>query len=187
MEQNGVQSERIVVVDASLSLIVDDVDESAKTALSLIKSSGGYVQEQATGPNGSMEMKLRIPAAKIEDVLSELEKLGEIESKKIEARDMTDAYMDREARLKSLHALRDRLKTLLDKAADVKDILQIEKELARIQGDIDSMEAKNKILKDKSDMATVELNLRKGKILGPLGYVFYGLFWSLGKLFVIRD
>jgi len=42
-------------------------------------------------------------------------------------------------------------------------------------------------LKGKVDFATIELTLNREKILGPLGYLFKGLFWGVEKLFVIRD
>ena len=100
---------------------------------------------------------------------------------------MTEKYIDVEARLKNNYALRDRLKQLLEKAINVKDILEIEKELNRVQSDIDSMEGTIKLLKGQVDFATLDLSLKKNRILGPLGYVFMGLWWGVKKLFVLTD
>jgi hypothetical protein len=88
-------------------------------------------------------------------------------------------------------ALRDSLKVLLEKAAEVKDVLAVETELNRVQGDIDSMEGRMKSLKGQADLATVELKLiapeaEKKPIYGPLGYLFKGLWWGVEKLFIIR-
>lgn len=57
----------------------------------------------------------------------------------------------------------------------------------RVQGDIDSMEGLIKALKGRVDYATVTLSLNRKAILGPLGYLFKGLWWGVEKLFVIRD
>ena len=82
------------------------------------------------------------------------------------------------------------LERLLDQATDVKDILAIETELNRVQGDVDSMEARIKALKGRVDYAVLDLHLSQkppAKILGPLGYLLKGLFWTVEKLFVIRE
>ena len=101
--------------------------------------------------------------------------------------DVTEQYIDVEARLKNKIVLRDRLKQLLEKATTVKDILAIETELHRVQGDIDSMEGRIKSLKGQVDYTTVTISLKRKAILGPLGYLFKGLWWGVEKLFVIRD
>lgn len=72
------------------------------------------------------------------------------------------------------------------------DGLAIETELNRVQGDIDSMEVRIKSLKGRIDYATLNLRLAqkeptRKKILGPLGDLFQGLFWTVEKLFVIRE
>ena len=84
-------------------------------------------------------------------------------------------------------ALRDRLRALLDKAQDVKDILAIEKELGRVQGDIDSMQARLTALKGQVDLASIDVSISRKRILGPIGVVFKGAWWIVEKLFVIQQ
>ena len=101
--------------------------------------------------------------------------------------------MDVETRLSNNRALRDRLKELLAKARDVKDILQIESELNRVQSEIDSMDARMRILKDQIQMSTLSVELRQqvpakpATIYGPLGYLYKGAEWFVTKLFIIRE
>ena len=95
--------------------------------------------------------------------------------------------MDVEARLKNKIVLRDRLQKLLEKAVEVKDVLAIETELNRVQGEIESMQARITKLKGQVDYSTIDLELNRKKMLGPAGYVFKGFFWTIGKLFVLRD
>jgi hypothetical protein len=84
-------------------------------------------------------------------------------------------------------ALRDRLRALLDSAKSVKDVLAIEKELGRVQADIDSMQAQLKTLKGKVDLASVTVSIKRRRILGPIGYVLKGAWWAVEKLFVIQE
>ena len=69
----------------------------------------------------------------------------------------------------------------------MKDVLAIETELNRVQGEIDSMQARITKLKGLVDFSTINLHLTRKKMLGPAGYVFKGVFWTVEKLFVLRD
>jgi len=155
-------------------------------ATAAITQSGGYIEENSTGSDGSAHLRIRIPAKTFNETIGSLEKLGKVKSKTVTGQDVTEEYIDVDARLKNKIVLRDNLKQLLEKATDVKDILAIETELNRVQGDVDSMEGRIKSLKEKVDFATVSLSLERGKILGPFGYLFKGLWWGIEKLFIIR-
>ncbi|MBI3722911.1 DUF4349 domain-containing protein [bacterium] len=82
--------------------------------------------------------------------------------------------------------MRDRLRSLLEKATSVQDIVLVEKELSAVQGELDSMEARLKVLRSTSALSEVVLTAERPRILGPLGYAGYGLWWVFSKLFVIR-
>ena len=119
--------------------------------------------------------------------MTSLESIGKVTSRRVSSEDVTEQYVDIDARLKTMIALRDRLRALLDKADNVKDVLAIEKELGRVQGDIDSMQARLKALKGKVDLASISVTIRRRRILGPLGYLFKGAWWAVEKLFVIQE
>jgi chromosome segregation ATPase len=102
-------------------------------------------------------------------------------------KDVTEQYIDVQARLKNKYVLRDRLKQILEKAVTVQDVLAVETELNRVQSDIDSMEGQIKSLQGQVQYATLDLDLKRKQILGPLGYVFKGIWWGVEKLFIIRE
>ncbi len=179
--------DRMLIWKAYLSLEVDDVKETSGKIASLAEKSGGYVESKSESGEESAELTLRIPMQQFRGAIASLETLGTVERRSIQGEDVTEQYIDVEARLKNKIALRDRLKQLLEKATDVKDILAIEAELNRVQSDIDSMEGRIKSLKGQVDQATVHVSLKRKPILGPLGYLFKGLWWGIQKLFVIRD
>ena len=181
------QPDRMLVWKARLSLDVWNVSNALAQAEAIAAKHGGYAECKSDGLDGYASLKLRIPAAAFTVAVGSVESLGSITSRYLENEDVTEQYVDIDARLKNRIVLRDRLRELLDKATEVKDILAIETELNRVQGDIDSMEARLKSLKGQVDFATLDLSFRRKPILGPLGYVVHGVWWTVSKLFVIRD
>lgn len=178
---------RMLVWTASLSLEVWNVSNAVDDVVALVKAGGGYVSDTRGDGIRSANMTLKVPSKAFDGAVAGLESLGEIQSKSVGGRDVTEEYVDIEARLKNMIVLRDRLQKLLDKAVDVKDVLAIETELNRVQGEIDSMQARITTLKSQVDYSTINLHLNRKKMLGPAGYVFKGLFWTVEKLFVLRD
>jgi hypothetical protein len=185
LEQN-----RMLIWHADLSLEVASVSNSVARVITLVKQSGGYVQSKSDSGEERTRMTLRVPAASLTSTMGSLEAMGEITHRRLSSTDVTEQYVDTDARLKTMTALRDRLRALLEKARDVKDVLAIEKELGRVQADIDSMQARLKKMKGQVDLATINVSIAKRKparILGPLGYAFKGTWWVIEKLFVIRN
>ena len=183
----GESFQRMLVQTASLNLEVWDVGQVVTQAEEMVVTAGGYVQSKNNSEDASASLVLRIPADKLSGTVDGLAGLGTVTYRNTGNRDVTEEYIDVEARLKNMVALRDRLRQLLDRAVDVKDIVAIEAELNRVQSEIDSFEARRKTLKDEVDFATVYLNLDRKTVLGPLGYVVKGMWWVVEKLFVLRN
>ena len=131
-------------------------------------------------------MTLRIPDARLEAVMDSIGALGRVTSRSLTMQDVTAEVIDLEARLASLVAARDRLRLLQQRAESVADVVAVERELARVQGEIDSMTGRRDHLRDQADRSTLAVTLRPARVLGPLGAAAYGLGWVVEKLFVIR-
>lgn len=177
---------RMLIWRASLSLTVANLSNAAARASVLVRDAGGYVEREWNSDDTSISLTLRVPMAAFSNTVSGLEGLGTVQSRNVSSDDVTEEYVDTDARLKNMIALRDRLRELLAKATEVKDLLAIETELGRIQGEIESMEARLRTLKGQVDLSEISLSLTRKPVLGPLGYVFKGLYWVVEKLFVIR-
>ncbi len=189
----GKSSGRLLVWTASFSLEVADMDQAKLQLSQRMLALGGYVEEKSDNGDYSQYFVFRVPKDKFETALGGIEQSGKVLSRHVKAEDVTEQYVDVETRLNNNRALRDRLKELLGKAKNVQDILQIETELNRIQTEIDSMEARMRVLKDQIQMATLKVELRQQAeekpptIYGPLGYVYKGAEWFITKLFIIRE
>jgi len=168
---------RMLIWKAFLTIEVSDV----------IKESKGYIESKSENTEISASLVIRIPSNGLNDILKKLESLGDVTHKTLSSEDVTEFCIDIEARLKNKRALCARMRELLKQATDVQDILAIEKELSRVQSDLDSMEGRLKALKGQVNFATINVTLRREEILGPLGYLFTGVWWLVEKLFVIQD
>lgn len=176
---------RLLVWNASQSIETACPAAAADQAATLVQSAGGFVDRRSAGETRA-DLVLRVPAKDLTAILDRLAALGKETARYVAAEDVTEDYVDLEARLKNLAALRDRLRGLLDRATRVEDVLSIERELTRVQSDLDSLEGRWKKLQGRIDMATVDLTLERARILGPLGWVFKGAGWIVRKLFVLR-
>jgi hypothetical protein len=185
-ELSEIHSSRILTWGASLSIEVRDVDAAAQHAEDMAKKYDGRVESKSERGEEYMRLILRVSTRSLSSAIGDLESLGKVTRRSISSRDITEEYIDVDARLKNMIVLRDRLKQLLEKADEVKDVLAIEKELNRVQADIDSLEGRFKALKGQVDLATIDLTLERKIILGPLGYLFKALGWGIEKLFVLR-
>ena len=181
------EQNRMLVWRAWLTVEVSDVGKAMSEIEGIARQSGGYIESKNDSGEQWAGATIRVPTDNLSSTMALLESVGEIKTRRVSSEDVTDQYVDVDARVKTMIDLRDRLRALLDKAQDVKDILAIEKELSRVQADIESMQARLKALKGKADLATVSISIRRQPILGPLGYLLKGTFWSLSKLFVIRE
>ncbi len=99
---------------------------------------------------------------------------------------MTEEIVDIDARLKNLFSLRDRFRALLEKGIEISEILEIEKELSRIQTEIDAIEGRRKLLKHQAALSSIDITIQQEVIYGPLGYGGKALYWLFEKLFIIQ-
>ena len=200
-EARGMQSEfdqsgpgpdqRMLRKSASLGLEVDEeeIESTSAKASALVSSAGGTTERSTRNPDGSYYMDFRVPSDRLDDTLASLEKLGEPVSRSAQVVDVTAQAIDLDAKIKNLRGLRDRMRALLDRAAKIEEILQIERELNRIQTQLDSLEGQRKRLTRDVAMSSLGLRLDPAEpkmILGPLGYIGAGAYWLIEKLFVIR-
>ena len=158
-----------IIKDGSISIKVNEVEPSKKYMDQLVKTYHAYYEIEQFS-NSEMrsvyDLKIRIPAKQFEAFLKATEKgEGEMMSKVISARDVTEDYVDGEIRLRSKHLFRNRYNQLLEKAAKVDDILAIEENIRTLQEEIESQEGRLKFLDDQILYSTIDITLYKEKII----------------------
>ena len=111
-----------------------------------------------------------------------MESAGKVTHKHISSDDVTAQHRDLSAELKNKTALRARLRNLLAQATEVSDILKIEKELARLQTEIDQLSQRLNSLNSMVKLSTLTLTIKRDRIPGPLGLVTKSGGWVFDKL-----
>ena len=136
--------------------------EDARTRLSLLlKQHEAYLSSEDGYGRGAGERRfsIRVPANRFDELIETLLPLAEEELfRSVSVRDVSEEYIDIEARLRTQRALQERLLTLLSRASKVEDVIRVEHELARVIGVIEQAEARLKYLRDRSTYS--ELSLR---------------------------
>lgn len=127
-------------------------------ALSCQMLSANYQRETPYSPP-SASLSIRVPPRSVEVFLTGLAKSGEIMQHSREAEDKTNQVVDADARIKNLTELRDRLRAMLaDKSAKFKDIIDVERELANTQSQLDSFMSMRKILAQETDLVAMNID-----------------------------
>jgi len=151
-----------VVRYGSLSLEVTDVDDTLARVTTIVETAGGYISSSSRSGEGEylyLSVTLRVPAAEFSDIMASLRGEGEVLYEDIYSYEVTMQVLDLEARLENLRASEAAFLKLLDRAQTVADVVAVQSELSRIQGDIESFEAQLSGVKDQVEMASVMLSL----------------------------
>lgn len=155
--------DRKIVKNGNANIEVENFD----TAISKIKESaktyGGYVTNSnmwiSDSNKKSGHITVKIPEERFEEFGDSLIQIGKIDSKETSSYDVTEEYIDLQARLKNLKIQEKRYTELLAMAKDVNDVLAIEAQLGRIRGEIESFEGRIKYLENTTSYGTFNINL----------------------------
>ena len=167
----------LLVRTARLSLVPRDFDTARSEMERIVTAAGGFtgrimVSDAQRGAR-SLHATLRIPTAKLGEALTALKALGHVTSESQDGEDVTQQSVDLDARLSNARASEVRLKEILDKRTGrLSDVLEVERELSRVRGEIEGMEAQRKSLDRRITYAELTIELQEERTaavdLGPL-------------------
>lgn len=108
-------------------------------------------------PSGAQS--LRLTPKDFPALLDTLNKAGRLVDHRTESEDKTAQVVDSEARIKNLSELRDRLRKMLGSAkGSVREMVELERELARVQSELDSMQSLRKALANQTEKLAVDIS-----------------------------
>lgn len=145
------------------SIVFETADTKATKSIieKATKQFKGYLSEDNEYDYGyrvQHNVTIRIPSENFDKLLSTISNsVEEMDDQNITVKDVTEEYVDVEARLKSKKKVEERYMSLLSKAHNVGDILQVEHELARIREDIERVEGRLRYLKNQVSLSTLRI------------------------------
>ncbi|ESU30059.1 hypothetical protein FLJC2902T_05520 [Flavobacterium limnosediminis JC2902] len=186
-----------IIKTARLRFETADLEESfvsVKTAITKHKAS---VQNDLSGQNDALlfrNITIRIPSAAFDAFIAEISQgVNHFDRKEISAEDVTEEYIDVEARLTAKRILEKRYFELLGKATKVSEMLEIESSLSEVREEIEAKEGRLKFLQSQVAMSTVHLEMYTNKpsesgatasFSGKMGKALRGGFNNVATFFL---
>lgn len=137
-----------------------------------LEERGGYISDtdlsHHEGEVSWASLTVRVPADQFDTLVGWTEERVQVESLDISAQDVTAEWVDVQARIDNGRRAESRLQELLaTETASLSDVLEVERELARVRGEIESAEGRMRVLSDRVGYATLSLEVRVNEVYTP--------------------
>ena len=170
----ALETNRQLIYVADVRLVVEDFSalEGKQGVSQLIEKYGGHAADMSIDRNQgrarSGQWRARIPVKNYRAFLEDLKELGVPEHFRETTEDVTAQYVDLDARIRNKKQLETRILELLGRTVGkVSDLIEVERELGRVRGEIERMESMFRSLKSRIQMTTVTINAREERGYEP--------------------
>ncbi len=172
------QIERIVIKNASLSIVVNDPSASLDSISGLADELGGFVvsanmyhRQLESGlevPQASIT--IRVPVDKLTQAINRIkaESSQAPQSENITSQDVTGEYTDLESRLRNLEAAEAQLTEIMGSANRTEDVLNVYNQLVQVREQIEVIKGQIKYYRESADMSAISVELIANEAVQPL-------------------
>lgn len=147
---------------ASLSLIVTSVDGALHAAAAIARNGDGDVFSLQSSNDGkadaSADMSLRVPAAAFDATLARLVKLGTVQTRSVDAEDLTGNITDSGARLRNLRRTESDILKIMDRSGNVAQVMDAENRLSEVREQIETLESELKAMRGRVAYSSIDLH-----------------------------
>ena len=157
-----ISSQRRTISRASVSVEVEEVQRAVERVNAIAEAYGGFVEQlssSGSGPAMRADLTVRVLQEDFTNAVLEIQNLGEVQGLNLGQEDVTEQFIDLEARLKSAQREEESLLALLDQASNIEHVLTIERELSRVRSQIERLQGQLNYLQQRSDLATIQVSL----------------------------
>ena len=161
---------RKIIRSAELTLEVTAPQEVQRKISSIAESQGGFVvtseskqRQIAEGAKPEIEISLviRVPAAQFGAAMDQVRSAGNrVVQEKITGEDVTEEFIDLEARIKTQKALEDQFLEIMKRANKVEDALEVERQIAEVRTEIEKLEGRKRFLENRASLSTITVTLQ---------------------------
>ena len=161
-----VPQDRKLMRQGQATLEVASVDATLARLHVLTRDAGGYTTRETRSRDyqrvNQGHIECRVPAGKLDSLTAALKSLGTLESLTLSASDVTEEYFDLEMRLRNGRALEARLLALIERPTNkLSDLLEVERELARLRGEIDQMEGRRRFWDNRVALSVLSVSVHE--------------------------
>ncbi len=162
--------ERKIIRNANLIIEVASPTESQRKIFSAAESHGGFVvtsemtqqaSEDKSKPAMSVNLVVRIPALQFDQVMEEIRGVANrVVQEKRTGQDVTEEFIDLEARIKNQKALEVQFLEIMKRAGKVEDALEVQTQLADVRTEIEKLEGRKRFLENQASLSTINVTLQ---------------------------
>ena len=162
--------QRKIIRNANLTLELASPVENQRKIFSIAESHGGFVvtsemaQEATDGkskPQMSVNLIVRVPASQFDQVVEEIRQVGNrIIQEKRTGQDVSEEFIDLEARIKNQKALENQFLEIMKRAGKVADALEVQTQLADVRTEIEKLEGRKRFLENQASLSTINVTLQ---------------------------
>ncbi len=164
--------ERLVIRNASLDLVVADTEAALDAVGDLVDELGGFIVESNAyklQEGFKVHVTFRVPAESLDTALERVRSLAsEVRRESISGQDMTEDYVNLQARLRHLEAAEAKLLEFLEEAEDTEAALAVYERLEQIQADVEYVKGRMQYLEESAAMAMVTLDIVPDELAQPI-------------------
>lgn len=170
-------AERLVIQNASLSIVVDQPEEAMQSITALAQRFGGFVVDsylyQRTLANGipapSASITIRVPAERLTEALELIEQDARtVENRSLSGQDVTAEYTDLQSRLRNLQDAEALLRQIMQDAEDTEDVLAAFNQLNYITEQIEVLKGQIKYYEESAAMSSISVELIASQAVQPI-------------------
>lgn len=165
--------ERIIIRTADMGIVVADTESAMSTISQIVVENGGWVVSsnvfQYSDDAKTGNMGIRIPSDGFDSFLEAVSRLSvEVTRISTSGQDVTEEYVDLSARLANLEATADRVRSFLDETKTVEEALDVNRELSRLEGEIEAMKGRLQYLEQSAAFSMISIDLTPDILSQPL-------------------
>jgi hypothetical protein len=171
-------TERLIIRDGSISMVVKDTytaQQAIEEMVAEMAGEGAYVvssEEHGEVEEGSpyITMSIRVPAARFDEAMNRLADLAvQVTARTESGQDVTEEYVDLNARLESLEATRERLLGIMQDTRTTDELLKAEQQLTQREAEIESIKERLQYLAQSARLARIWIELQPYVLSQPVG------------------
>ena len=162
--------ERKIIRNANLTVEVTSPADNQRMITSIAESHQGFVvtseatqrtTEDKAKPEVTINLVVRVPAAQFNQVMEEIRATAiRVIQEKITGQDVTEEFIDLEARIKNQKALEGQFLEIMKRAGKVEDALEVQRQLADVRTEIEKLEGRKRFLENQASLSTINITLQ---------------------------
>jgi hypothetical protein len=160
--------DRKIIRNAEMTIETESPTDGQQRITAIAESLGGFVvtseykQDSGQGkPNQSVMVVARVPSSQFNSALEQIRGIGgKVVQSKTAGQDVSEEYLDLEARIRAKKALEAQFLEIMKQAKKVSDALDVQNELANVRTEIERLEGRRRFLENQSALSTITINLQ---------------------------